>query len=378
MMLRRAALRLWKRKWIRPAVVALVCLGLAERAAADDELSAALEAEMAKMECPGALVGVRVGAQPAQVLALGVADIKTKAPIERDFHMRIGSVTKPFVGTAVLLLADEKKLAVEDTIAKYVDGVPQGDKITLVQLANHTSGLFNPIEDRDFQEAIMAAPERPWPGAEILKVALARPAYGPPGERWHYSNAGAVLLGEVIEKVTGMPYAEFVRQRVLAPLELTQTGFAEGPSLPKPAPSGYRNGREHRWIGYGRVFVDVTPYSAAWTGAAGNMYSTIDDLLRAAQPIATGKLLGEDSRRVLHAWVPTTTPGMQYGFCLVQDDGWLSHFGDVPGFAGFMGYLPAKDASLVVLTNLSNDKTGRSPAERLRDVVIERLDLKAE
>jgi len=337
-------------------------------------LADVLQNELDLMECPGALVGISIGPNAPQVFALGVADVKTRSPMRRDFHLRIGSVTKLFVGTLVLQLADDGKLSLDDPISKYVAGVPLGDKITLRQLGNHTSGLFNSIQNQDFQAAIRAEPARAWTSTEILTFAFAKPAYHAPGQKWRYSNTNIVLLGEVVEKVTGKPCAEAVRARVLVPLGLEHTGFTPSASLPDPSPSGYRNGRENNWVGYGKTFYDVTGYSASWTGAAGNMYSTVDDLLKATKSLATGTLLTEKSRKELHAQVPTTGRDLQYGFCLGNYRGWLGHFGDVPGFSCFIGYLPTGDTTLVVLTNLANNKDGTAPADRLRDVVIQHLE----
>jgi D-alanyl-D-alanine carboxypeptidase len=233
------------------------------------------------------------------------------------------------------------------------------------------------LKTKDFQAAMRAQPTRQWPAQEILKYAFAKPAYfvpgQAPGKKWRYSNTNTVLLGEVIEAVTGKSYAETVKIRVLVPLELANTGFTPGDGLPEPWPSGFRNGRLGNWVGYGTTFYDVTGYSASWTGAAGNMYSTVDDLLKTGKRLATGALLSEKSREELHAWVPTSDVSLQYGFCLDNYGGWLGHFGDVPGFSCFVGYLPARDATLVVLTNLSNNKDGSAPAERLRDVAIKHL-----
>ncbi len=345
------------------------------RAADDSKLVEECRHELAEMECPGALVGIAVGDKEPVVYTLGVADVDTKKPMQRDFHMRIASVSKPFLGTAILLLADDGKLSLDDPVAKYVDGVPAGDKITIRQLANNTSGLFNSIENKDFQAAIVADPQHQWQNAEILKYAFAKPAYGSPGENFRYSNTNAVVLSDVIEKVTGKPYADFVRSRVIEPLGLKHTGYLSEAAVPPPASSSYRNGYKNKWLGYGKAFYNVTGYSSSWAGAAGNMYSTVDDLLKAAKPLATGKLLSEKSRKELTKWLPTNYMNIQYGICLGELGGWIGHSGDVPGYCSYMGYSPKEDTSIVVLANLSNNKDGTSANERLRDIVIKHLSL---
>lgn len=342
---------------------------------AADGLVESLKNELTAMECPGAIVGIKEGSQQPEILAIGVADVDTKSPMRDDFHMRVASVTKLFVGTAVLLLADEGKLSLDDPVSKYVAGVPDGDKITIRQLGNNTSGLFNSIENQDFQAAIVADPKRQWQAREILNYALAKPAYSTPGEKFRYSNTNTVLLGEIIQEVSGQPYQQFIAERLIKSMELSETGFIPGAEVPLPAPSSYRNGYADKWLGYGATFYNVTGYSSSWTGAAGNMYSTAGDLLKAAKTLATGRLLSDESRKALTDWIPTGYEDIDYGFCLGERSGWLGHIGDVPGYSSFVGYFPDRDTTLVVLSNLSNNADGTSPAERLRDIVIKEMQL---
>ena len=256
-----------------------------------------LIAKLAAMECPGALVGVFPDEGEPERFVLGEADVDTHAPMTQEMHMRVGSVMKPFLGTLVLQLCDEGKMSLDDPVSKYVDGVPHGDRITLRMLGSNTSGLFNTIENKEFQKAIMKQPNEQWTPAEILTFNEGREPYCKPGEKWRYSNTNAVLLGLCIEKATGKPYAEQLRQRVLEPLKLAHTSVPEMAELPSPHSKAYRNGYPDKVIGYGNVFYNVSNYSAAWTGAAGNLYSTLDDLGRAAKPIAIGTLL-KDARSI--------------------------------------------------------------------------------
>ncbi|MEM1062152.1 MAG: serine hydrolase domain-containing protein [Planctomycetota bacterium] len=338
-------------------------------------LEQAVKKQFASTDAPGAVVGV-YGPDGKVVLelALGVADVDTREPLTIDHHMRIASVTKMFVGTAILLLADEGLLSLDDPISKYVDGVPRGDEITLRMLGRHTSGLFNSIENQAFQRAIMAAPDYPWSPEEILAYAYEKTPYAAPGERWRYSNSNAILLGMACEKTTGTAIADVVRDRVLAPLGLGSTGFppADG-TLPTPSPSAYRNGYPTKVLGYGDTWYDVTGYSGSWTGAAGDMYSTVRDLGRAAETLATGTLLSESSRAELAAWQPTPLPGADYSFMLARRDGAVGHTGDVPGFNAFTAYVPEADLSVVVLTNLSNNADGTMPAEAIAKIVVSKL-----
>ena len=332
------------------------------------DLRTQLADKVKSMECPGALVGVFPDEGEPEKFALGVADVDSRAPMTLDMHMRTGSVLKPFLGTVVLQLCNEGKLSLDDPISKYVADVPNGENITLRMLGTNTSGIFNTIENKDFQKAIMKDPGHQWTVGEILEFNKGREPYCKPGEKWRYSNTNAVLLGMCIEKATGRPWSVEVVERICKPLKMLHTGMPSDVSLPSPHPSAYRNGYPDKVIGYGDVFYNVSNYSAAWTGAAGNLYSTLDDLGRAAKPIATGELVGEKGKAALTDWVDTNR-GAEYGFFIYQRDGGIGRTGDVPGFNAMMVYYPAWRPSVVALTNLSNNKDGTMPADELVKLV---------
>lgn len=367
---------LGQRKICVAAMIAL-SMGLGSRTFADDSdrLADTLTERMAAMDCPGALVGIFPDNKPARELALGVADIKTKAPMTLDMHMLVGSVTKPFIGTVVLQLAQEGQLSLDDPVSKYVDGVPRGEEITLRMLGTNTSGLFNTIENKKFQFAIMADPAHLWTTDEILKYTWAEESYASPGEKFRYSNTNAVLLGLCIEKVTGKKYSEILAERIFFPLGMKNTGVAGAAGIPEPRSSAYRHGYPDKVIGYGDVFYDVSNYSASWTNAAGNLYSTLADLGRAVRPLATGELLGEEGKAVLHDWLDTGHDSNQYGFLIGKRGPAIGHAGDVPGYNAYASYFVDHDVAVVVLTNLSNNKDGTMPAEELAEVVTQHIGI---
>lgn len=363
--------------------VSCVIIGVALQplpSSADDDkatpLSDQLNAKLKEMACPGALVGIFPDQGAPLRFALGVANVDTKAPMSLDMHMRVGSVTKPFLGTVVLQLCDEKKLSLDNPISKYVPDVPNGEHITLRMLGSNMSGLFNTIENKDFQQAIMKDPEHQWTPAEILAYNKGREPYCKPGEFWRYSNTNAVLLALCIEKVTGQPFAAEIERRICKPLKLAHTAVPSKAALPDPHPSAYRNGYPDKVIGYGNVFYNVSNYSAAWTNAAGNLYSTLDDLGRAAKPIATGELLSDAGKAELTHWVDTKH-NADYGFCVYRRNDGIGHTGDVPGFNAYMVYYPKLKTSVVVMTNLSNNKDGTMPAEELGKLITQSLTVSA-
>jgi D-alanyl-D-alanine carboxypeptidase len=332
-------------------------------------LTQQLAARLSAMECPGALVGIFPDHGRAQHFALGVSDVNTKQPMNLNMRMHVGSVMKPFLGAVLLQLCDEKKLSLDDPVSRYVDGVPHGEAITLRMLGNNTSGLFNTIENKDFQLAIMKDPAHEWTTPEILEYTFVKRPYFAPAKGWRYSNTNAVLIGMCIEKVTGNRLAEEIDRRICQPLGLRHTLVPPDGVLPDPHPSAYRNGYPDKVIGYGNVFYDVSNFSSSWTNAAGNLCSTLEDLGRALKPLATGQLLSAASKSELFHWIDTGHDGVEYGILIARREGGVGHTGDVPGFNAYFMYFAELETGIVVLTNLSNNKDGTMPAEELAKIV---------
>lgn len=338
----------------------LPTLALASCAAPRDEAGL-----MRSLQAPAFFIATSGENENPVVRATGHADWEKTLPVSTDMHFRIGSVTKLFIGNLVLILHDEGKLDVDDPISRYVPNVPSGDKITLKQLANHTSGLPNSISNPDFQKAIVANPARVWTADEILAFAFAQKPLFQPGTDWGYSNTNTVLLALAATKATGKPCGVLLDQKIFAPLGMKHTGFPSGGKIPGPHPRGYRYGRSGHPIGYGKVLYDVSDYNASWANAAGDLCSTIGDLQLAARPLALGTLLSENSRRILHDWRDTGHAGYRYGFCIESWDGFIGHQGDVPGYQAVIAYDPATHRSFAVAANLSNTTDGDGPASEL-------------
>jgi len=181
----------------------------------DAALAEAIRSGMQRASIPGAIVGVWREGQPPYVRAFGVRDTASGEPMATDLSMRIGSNTKAFVVTAILMLADQGKLGLDDPIDRYVKGVPSGDRITLRQLAQMRSGLYN--YDDDTLKDLPQQPFRQWTPHELLEVAFRHPLVFPPGSAFDYCNTNTVLLGLVVEQVSGQSLASFIDQNILQP-----------------------------------------------------------------------------------------------------------------------------------------------------------------
>jgi D-alanyl-D-alanine carboxypeptidase len=260
--------------------------------------------------------------------------------------MRIGSNTKSFTTTGILQLVDQGQIDLEDPIETYVQGVPNGDQITIRLLGNMRSGLFNYPDITIPQMA--SQPHRQWTTEELLAIAFDQPPRFAPGAQFDYCNTNTVLLGEVIEQVTGQPIRDYIAEHIIEPEELNQTSFPVGAEFPEPHPHGY-------WRTLEGDIVDTTDWNTSWGGAAGQMVSTLDDLGVWARDLATGALLTPAAQEQREQFLPAPDEGegVLYGFGMSDNNGWRCHVGNVLGYVAYPLYLPTQQLTLVVLLNSS-------------------------
>ncbi|KIF02080.1 beta-lactamase [Streptomyces sp. RSD-27] len=311
---------------------------------------------------PGVMVALSAPGKGEYVRAFGVADKATGAPMKTDMNMRIGSVTKTFTVTALLRLVDQGKVGLDDPIGKYVSGVPNGDRITLRQLASMRSGLFNYSEDEGFFKALTADPRRPFTPQELLSYAFRHPVQFAPGAKFDYSNTNLILLGLVVEKVSGKPLDRFVTEQVIAPAGLRHTLFPTGAEFPKPHAQGYTD-----QTASGKV-EESTDWNPSWGWAAGAMISDLADMRSWAQTLATGTLL-TPATQAERLDVTRAAPDAGYGLGLFDVAGWIGHNGSLPGYQALVVYLPEARATLVVLLNTDISSQGVEPSTRFGEAI---------
>jgi D-alanyl-D-alanine carboxypeptidase len=335
------------------------------------QLDQAIPQAMRQEGIPGAIVAVwsRSG---NYVRAFGVADTATGSPMQKSFSHSIGSITKTFTVTAVLQLVDQGKVSLNDPISKYQAGVPNGDHITIRELARMQSGLFNYFDDQSFKEPLFANPYQGWSPDQLLQIAFSHPPNFPPGTDFEYNNTNLVLLGLVVEKVTGQPLASYVEQRVLKPLHLDQTAFPSGNQLPDPHAQGYVDSGILDSQG---PPLNVTGWNLSWAGAAGAMYSNLNDMHTWAPALAMGTFLKPSTQAQRLQTVPFKGyPGVSYGLGIEDISGWLGHIGDLFGYNSLELYLPSQQASLVIFANIYPSKNlANVPVVALGNVVTKTI-----
>jgi len=294
--------------------------------------------------------------------AAGVANLSTKKPMKTDFSFRIGSVTKTFTATVVLQLAGENRLNLDDSIEKWLPGVIQGNgyngkQITIRQIMNHTSGIAEYLrsKDTDFMDT-----KKSYTADELVKMGISLPPDFAPGKGWSYSNTGYVLLGILIEKVTGNSYAEEIENRIIEPLELSNT-FLPGNSSVIP---GTKHARGYVQPDEASELKDVTYYNPSAASSAGDMISTADDLNKFFSFLLDGKLLKKKQLKQMLTTVPTGREGIDgYGLGIYETKlpNGVSIWGHTGGILGFTtlagGTLGGKHTLVISLNSLGRDNS---------------------
>jgi D-alanyl-D-alanine carboxypeptidase len=333
----------------------------------------ALDQTVANPAVPGAIVGIWVPGRGTWIRTAGLADRATKRPMQVQDYTRIGSITKTFIGTLILQLVGEGKLGLDDSIKRWAPQVPNAQHITVRELLNMSSGINNYAEDKQWVRQAFAptgqALARQWTPPQLVQVAVAHKPYFPPGKGFHYSNTNTILLGMIIEQITGQRIANVLRTRILQPLGLTHTVFPTTAAMPGPHLHGYS-------VEGGPLTEVNTTANMSWGWTAGAMISALADLHTWAQALATGALVRPALRRERLMWNPYTVGVRRgapwYGLAITNDGGFLGHAGTLPGFNTSAGSQPGARATIVVLTNsdaeaqteLQEDQ-GRGPAQRL-------------
>jgi CubicO group peptidase (beta-lactamase class C family) len=328
----------------------------------------------------GLVVGIAVRGEPLFVRAYGKANLELGVPATTKTVFRAGSVTKQFTAAGVLLLAEQGKLAVSDKLSKYFPDFPRADEVTLAELLNHTSGIHNYTEGSNVRTQSRAS----WTTATLADLVKTQPSpYDfPPGTGWHYSNSNYVLLGAIIEKVSGQPLSVFMRQTFFAPLGMTSSAYDDDDDVVSDRAYGYE-------VAKGGVFL-VAPYmSASYPGAAGRLRTTAGDLLIWERAFFAGKVVSREHLaamttpgRVLSGDLASshqvTPPGRKEGapsaaygngWYITQTEGGLEYFhgGDVFGYSADVGHFPGTDLTFVILTNTSS--AAKDIVPRIRQIV---------
>jgi CubicO group peptidase (beta-lactamase class C family) len=317
------------------------------QSAAADRVDDYLKRRMAREHIPGlSLVVIRHG-RIVKAKGYGLASLELGVPARPDTVYDLASTTKPFVATAILLLAQDGKLTLDDRVGTFVESVPESwQAITIRHLLSHTSGIKDYLSDlrRDFPHDT--------PPEQIVTAAMEAPLNFPPGEKWSYSNTGYVLLGMIVQKVSGKSYDVLLQERVLDPLGMAATR--------RSTPDGVVPRRASGYLWYGGAFHngDFLKYLMANHGDRG-LLSTALDLAKWDADLSSNRILPPAATKAM--WTPVIRFDGGYTYPFSYGLGWfiktinghrqLSHPGGAPGTGAILSRYPDDDVTVILLSN---------------------------
>ena len=346
---------------------------------------------------PGAVILLRTP-QGEFTVTYGTTLLGATTPPRADTHFSAASNTKTMTAAIIMQLAQENKLSLDDPVSKYIPRVPNGDHITIAELLNMRSGLYNYSDDPAIWGNMDRNPAKVWSVAQLLAIAFAHPPNSPPGTAYEYNNTNYALLGLIIERVGGKPLAQAMQDRLFGPLRLQHTVLPASAvnTLPDPYSHGYLYGSASV------AMVGTPPYSPqvqaaaragtllpkdytnlnhSFAAAAGGVVSTANNLATWIQALVGGRVLNATYQR---RWLDSPQPedpskpdGQQYGYGIAKlhwgPNTMYFHGGELPGYNSFMGYDPGSHVTLVVWTNLTVSLDEKQTANTLMLKVLDQI-----
>ena len=346
---------------------------------------------------PGALVLLRTP-QGEFTVTYGTTLLGATNPPRADTHFRIASNTKTMTSAVIMELAQENKLSLDDPISKYVPEVPNGNNITIAQLLEMRSGLYNYTDDPIISTTMDANPAKVWTPVEVLAIAFAHPPNFPPGAQYEYDNTNYALLGVVAEKIDGKPLAQVMHDRLFGPLKMRHTELPGSTvnTIPEPYSHGYLYGSSSAALTGEPPYSsevqaaaragtllpkDYTDVNHSFAVAAGGVISTANDCATWIKALVAGRVLNPTYQR---RWLDSLKPedpnkpkGQKYGYGIVQLS-WgpntiYFHGGETPGFNSKISYDPANDMTLIIWTNLTVSLDFQQTANTLWVKVLDQI-----
>ena len=344
-----------------------------------------LLAENTTIDGSGAAVLIVRGDKTVFREARGMANIELSVSLSPESVFEIASITKIFTAALIVKLSENGKLSLDDNLSKFLPDFPNAQTMTIRQLLNHTAGVSDQIPPEYRQPGFS---RRDLETATLIENIAKRPSDFAPGTNQAYSNAGYILLGAVIEKVTGKRWYEAMEETFFTPLGLKNTTYGIDKKILKGRASGYTN------VSPNRLLENAPFISLSLPAAAGGLVSTLDDLKLWMRLLVDGRVVSKNDfqQMITPASLPGKEPINPYGFGMyvwrVRGETMIGHTGQIDGFTSILAYLPKQDITIVALGNNDNfdaQSFGRrlaaislgNPYPKVKSVAVSESDLQA-
>jgi CubicO group peptidase (beta-lactamase class C family) len=345
-------------------VTALAFVGITHAQSSSDVDQAVVQ-HLQRTKTPGCSIAIVKDGVVVISKGYGLANVETDAPATAETVYRIGSITKPFTAALVMAHVEKGTVKLDDSIRKHLPELPEAfEKVTVQQLLNHTSGIASYTDLLSFATVARTVGSAK---AMIEMSAKAKPNFAP-GEGWKYNNTGYIVLGELVAKLEGKPWAEALQEKIAKPLGLKSTRASDLAMIVKNRAAGYAPTKDGLT---NASFLDMS-----WPYSAGVIESTVEDLVKFDSAYA-GRLVKPETFAVM-----TTTSaasknyGLGWGISDVSGIRVVSHGGSIPGFQSYIARVPSKKVSVIVLTN-SNGGDAGTLGKKLLGLAVPEMAAKA-
>ena len=341
---------------------------------------------MAKQDVNAVILRVTIDGQEVVTAALG--ESMTGVPATTDMHFRNGAVAIFYVATLLLLLVDQGVVTLDDPLATWLPDLPDADAVTLRMLANMTAGYPDFVQNPKLAQEFYADPFRQWTPEEQIAIGLSTPRVFAPGTNWDYSHTDYVILGQVLEKITGQPLDVALQEQVLGPMGLRNTIAWSTPEISEPVLHAFSSERRQA-LGIpagARFYEESTFWNPSWTFAKGAIETTnIVDMTTTAEAVGEGTLLSPESHqeqiapKLLGFGTPvagcpachTLDEAYSYGLGVAISGEWILQNPLFGGYGAVAGYLPPEKIAVAVATTFGEgafDEQGNYRHKSFQDI----------
>lgn len=306
-----------------------------------DKVDDFINAEMQKQHIPGVALAVMKDGKIIKTRGYGLANVETNTPVTAETVFKIGSISKPIIAMGIMLLVEDGKISLDDKVSKYLEGTPETwADITIRHLLSHTSGIVR--EAPGFNGA------RIQPDADVIKTAYPLPLNFKPGEKYEYCNVGYFSLAEIIRKVSGKPWSEFLSERIFKPLGMNATRPTVFDEIVPNRANGY-SFTNNKLIN-SEVYLALRP--------SGAFLSTVSDLVKLEAALNGKDFLKPETRKMM--WTPfkfndgkDSIYGLGWTTDRVNGRKRIGHGGSLNGFKSYFSRFVDDGLTVIVLTNLN-------------------------
>ncbi|MFN2450352.1 MAG: serine hydrolase domain-containing protein [Candidatus Baltobacteraceae bacterium] len=310
------------------------------------------------------ILQVRINAQ--NVCTIGLGESMSGVPATPAMHFRNGAMAFTYMSTLLLELVDRRRVTLDDRLSKFLPNLPHASRVTLRNLANMTSGYADYVYQPELLNGTTLNPFRQWTSEELIAAGVSKPMMFEPGTNWGYSHTNYVILGRVLEKLTGMPLERAMKKYIFGPMDLQQTRGSATPEVPQPVLHAFTSERRAD-LGVNPkypFYEESTFWNPSWTTAEGAIQTTdITDMNKTMEAVGTGKVLSKQSfaaqvgpNLVDFGHSDTKCPvcrkltvKFNYGLGVLNSGPWITQTKDFAGNDATVGYLPSRKLAIAAV-----------------------------